>query len=44
MDPKKYFLLTTAPPFEKKCNPPSKILDPPLDSGGGFYIHPALHE
>jgi hypothetical protein len=22
MDPKKYFLLTTAPPFEKKCPPP----------------------
>jgi hypothetical protein len=21
MDPKKYFLLTTAPPFEKKCSP-----------------------
>jgi len=32
MDPKNYFLLTTAPPFEKKCPPPSKILDPPLQS------------
>jgi hypothetical protein len=39
MDPKKYFLLTTAPPFEKKCPPPSKILDPPLILSCTFFNH-----